>query len=148
MAAILFAGAGSRLRRTVRRVDGRLILLGLIVVLAVVVMRDMEPARSAAQLARDRAADAVLVEVDRTQLCYRQRRHRYAATIPSLQFAGGHFMRTALTHDLDIRLSVRGDGYVQRITGEGVDAVLERQGDELVRLWVGDRAAPRPAAGC
>lgn len=128
--------------------DGRLILLGLIVVLAVVVMRDMEPARSAAQLARERAVDSVLVEVDRTQLCYRQRRHRYAKTIPSLQFAGGHFMRTALTHKLDIQLDVRGDGYVQRITGDGVEAVLERRGGELVRLAVGDRAPPRPALGC
>ena len=128
--------------------DGRLVFLGLVVALAVIVTRDMEPARSAGQLARERAVDAVLVEVDRTQLCYRQRRHRYAETIPSLQFAGGHFMRTALTHNLDIRLEARGDGYVQRITGEGVDAVLERRGGDLVRLSVGDRAAPRPAAGC
>jgi hypothetical protein len=132
--------------------DGRLVLLGLIVVMAVIVTRDMDPARPTAEaradLARERAADVVLVEVDRTQLCYRRRRHRYAETIPSLQFAGGHFMRTALTHKLDIRLEARGDGYVQHITGEGVDAVLERRGGELVRLSVGDRAAPRPATGC
>jgi hypothetical protein len=128
--------------------DGRLVLLGVFVAIAVVVMRDMEPARSAAQLARERAADAVLVEVDRTQLCYRRRRHRYAETVPSLQFAGGHFMRTALTHDLDIELQVRGDGYVQRITGPGVDAVLERRGGDVVRLEVGDRPAPRPATAC
>jgi hypothetical protein len=129
-------------------VDGRLVLLGLIVAMAVVVMQDMEPARSAGQLARERAVDAVLVEVDRTQLCYRQRRQRYAETIPSLQFAGGHFMRTALAHELDIQLDARGDGYVERITGEGVEAVLERRGGEVVRLEVGDRAAPQPAAGC
>jgi hypothetical protein len=132
--------------------DGRLVLLGLIVVMAVIVTRDMDPARPTAEaradLARERAADVVLVEVDRTQLCYRRRRHRYAETIPSLQFAGGHFMRTALTHELDIRLEARGDGYVQHITGEGVDAVLERRGGELVQLSVGDRAAPRPATGC
>ena len=128
--------------------DGRLVLLGLIVVMAVIVARDMEPARSAQQLARDRAVDAVLVEVDRTQQCYRSRRRRYAETIPSLQFAGGHFMRTALTHDLDIHLRASGDSYVQRITGTGVDAVLERRGAEVVRLSVGDRAAPALAAGC
>jgi hypothetical protein len=130
--------------------DGRFVLLGLIVVMAVLVARDMDPARPAsrADLARERAADTVLVEVDRTQLCYRARRRRYAETVPSLQFAGGRFMRTALTHDLDIRLEVRGDGYVQRVTGEGIDAVLERRGGEIVRLEVGDRAAPRPAAGC
>jgi hypothetical protein len=129
-------------------VDGRLVFLGLVVVLAVIVMRDMEPARSAAQLARERAADDVLVEVDRTQLCYRERRRRYAETVPSLQFAGGHFMRTALTHDLDIHLDANGDRYVQRITGEGVDAVLERHGTEVVRLQVGDRAEPRLARAC
>ena len=128
--------------------DGRLVLLALIVALAVMVMRDMEPARSAGELARERAADAVLVEVDRTQLCYRQRRHRYAETIPSLQFAGGRFMRTALAHKLDIQLEVRGDAYVQRITGEGIDVVLERRGGEIVRLEVGDRPAPRPARAC
>jgi hypothetical protein len=129
-------------------VDGRLVLLGLIVVTTFVVARDMEPARSAEQLARERAADAVLVEVDRTQLCYRERRRRYATTMPSLQFAGGHFMRTALRHHLDIHLDAAGDGYVQRITGSGVDAVLERRGAEVVRLEVGDRAAPRLASDC
>jgi hypothetical protein len=129
-------------------VDGRFVLLGLIVVLAVIVTRDMEPARSAEQLARERAADAVLVEVDRSQLCYRERRERYAETIPSLQFAGGHFMRTALTHDLDIHLDASGDRYVQRITGVGVDALLERHGTEVVRLQVGDRAGPQLAGRC
>jgi hypothetical protein len=138
--------------RTVRRVDGRLVLLGLIVAMAVVVARDMDPARptaeARAELARERAADVVLVEVDRTQLCYRERRRRYAETIPSLQFAGGHFMRAALNHDLDIHLSAIGDRYVQRITGDGVHAVLERRGAHVVRLDVGDRAAPRLASGC
>jgi hypothetical protein len=129
-------------------VDGRLVFLGLVVALAVIVTRDMEPARSAGQLARERAVDAVLVEVDRTQLCYRQRRDRYADTIPSLQFAGGHFMRMALAHHLDIQLEARGDGYVERVSGEGVDATLQRRGGEVVLLEVGDRAAPRPAAGC
>lgn len=128
--------------------DGRLVLLGLIVVMAVIVARDMEPARSAQQVARDRAVDAVLVEVDRTQQCYHSRRRRYAETVPSLQFAGGHFMRTALTHDLDIHLRASGDRYVQRITGTGVDAVLERRGAEVVRLSVGDRAAPALASRC
>jgi hypothetical protein len=90
----------------------------------------------------------VLVEVDRTQQCYRQRRRSYAETIPSLQFAGGHFMRTALRHGLDIHLSADDDHYVQRITGEGVDATLERRGAELVRLEVGDRATPRLMHGC
>jgi hypothetical protein len=129
-------------------VDGRLVLLGLIVAIAVIAARDMEPARSAALLARERAVDSVLVEVDRTQQCYRQRRRRYAETVPSLQFAGGHFMRTALRHRLDIHLSADGDRYVQRITGDGVDATLERRGAELVRLEVGDRAAPRLMRGC
>ena len=46
--------------------DGRLVLLGPIVVTAVLVARDMEPARSAAQPARERAVDAVLVDGDRS----------------------------------------------------------------------------------
>jgi hypothetical protein len=133
-------------------VDGRLVLLGLIVVIAVLVARDMDPARPPAEaratLARERAADIVLVEVDRTQLCYRERRRRYAQTLPSLQFAGGHFMRLALRHELDIHLQATGDGYVQRITGDGVNSVVERRGPDVVRLEVAGRAAPNLAEGC
>ena len=128
--------------------DGRLVLLGLIVVIAFVAARDLEPARPAAVLARERAADAVLVEVDRTQLCYRQRRRRYAETVPSLLFAGGHFMRLALRHDLDIQLDASGDAYALRVTGEQVDVALQRRGADLVRLEVGDRPTPRLASGC
>ncbi|HWM08903.1 MAG TPA: hypothetical protein VNO82_06155, partial [Solirubrobacteraceae bacterium] len=90
----------------------------------------------------------VLVEVDRTQQCYYARRERYAATVPSLQFARGRFMRTALVNELDIHLRASGDGYVQRITGSGIDAVLERRGSELVRLDVGDRPSPELVDGC
>ena len=128
--------------------DGRLVLLGLIVVIAFVTARDLEPARPAALLERERAADAVLVDVDRTQLCYRQRRRRYAETVPSLQFAGGHFMRLALRHELDIHLDASGDAYALRITGEQVDVALQRRGADLVRLEVGDRPAPRVARRC
>jgi hypothetical protein len=131
-------------------VDGRLVLLGLIVAITFVVARDLEPARPAAVLARERAADAVLVEVDRAQLCRLARRHAYADTIPSLLFTGGTFMRTALSHDLDIHLRTSADGqvYRQRITGDGIDAVLERRGTGLVRLEVGDRPPPQLAHGC
>jgi hypothetical protein len=129
-------------------VDGRLVLLALIVGIAFVVARDMEPAASPAQVARERAADAVLVEVDRTQQCYHRRRERYTDSIPSLQFARGRFMRTAYENDLDIHLTASADRYVQHITGEGVDAVLERRGSEVLRLDVGDRPAPRLVAGC
>ena len=128
--------------------DGRLVLLGLIVVIAFVAARDLEPARPAAVLARERAADAVLVEVDRTQLCYRQRRRCYAETVPSLLFAGGHFMRLALRHDLDIHLDASGDAYALRVTGEQVDLALQRRGADLVRLEVGDRPVPRLAERC
>jgi hypothetical protein len=129
-------------------VDGRLVLLGLIVGIAFVVARDLEPAPSAAVLARERAAEAVLVEIDRTQQCYFRRRERYTDSIPSLQFARGRFVRTALVNELDIELRTVPGGYVQRITGEGVDALLERRGTEVVRLEVGDRQAPRLARGC
>lgn len=129
-------------------VDGRLVLLGLIVGIAVVVARDLEPTPPPAVLARERAADAVLVEIDRTQQCYFRRRERYTDSIPSLQFARGRFVRTALVNDLDIELRTVPGGYVQRITGEGVDALLERRGTKVVRLDVGDRPAPRLARGC
>jgi hypothetical protein len=135
-------------------VDGRLVLLGFIVVIAGATARDMRPVRSAgaeaADRARERAVDAVLVEVDHTQLCYLRRRDRYADTIPSLQFAGGRFMRVALENRLDITLRVGpgGHSYEQRVAGEGVEAVLGRRGLEVVRLDVGDRSPPQVAVTC
>ena len=131
-------------------VDGRLVLLGLIVVIAVVVARDMDPARPAAVLARERAADAVLVEIDRAQLCRMERRHAYADTVPSLLFTGGRFMRTALQNELDIQLgtSAGGQAYRLRLTGDMIDATLERRGTDLVALEVGDRQAPQVERTC
>ena len=130
--------------------DGRLVLLGFIVVIAFVVTRDLAPARPAEVLARERAADAVLVEVDRAQQCRWTRRNAYADTVPSLLFTGGRFMRTALQNQLDIQLEASADRqlYRLRVTGELVDAQLERRGGELVRLEVGDRPAPRLKSGC
>jgi hypothetical protein len=135
-------------------VDGRFVLLGLIVVIAGTTARNLQPVQSPGQeladRARERALDAVLIEVDRSQLCYRARRRQYADTIPSLQFARGHFMRRALQHDLDINLRTSEDGqsYEERVTGEGVHAVLARRGIEVTRLDVGDRAPPQVASDC
>jgi hypothetical protein len=131
-----------------------LILLGLIVVIAGTTARNLQPVQSDAEARAERrlerALDAVLVEVDRSQLCYLRRRDRYADTIPSLQFTRGHFMRRALQNDLDITLRTSEDGqsYQERVTGLGVAAVLERRGTELTRLEVGDRAPPQVATGC
>ncbi len=129
--------------------DGRLLLLGLIVGLAVFVTRDMQPAVPAEQLARERAADEVLIEIDRTQQCYFSRRERYADSIPSLQFARGEFMRKAYENKLDIDVKGSPRGYTQRVTGDsGIDAYLERRGTEVVRLEGSGRETPALAAGC
>jgi hypothetical protein len=135
-------------------VDGRLVLLGFIVVIAGVAARDMTPVRpsgaAAADRARLRAADAVLVEVDRAQLCYLRRRDQYADTLSSLAFAGGHYMRTALQNGLDITLHTTrgGRSYEQRVTGDGISAVVGRRGTEVVRLNVGHRSPPQLATHC
>jgi hypothetical protein len=135
-------------------VDGRLVLLGLIVVIAGTAARNLQPVRPAAAVeaerVREQAVDAVLVDVDHTQQCYFRRRSRYADTIPSLQFAGGRFMRPALQNDLDITLRTRDDDrwYQVRVSAFGINGVLERRGTELVRLDVGDRRSPPVARGC
>ena len=134
--------------------DGRLVLLGFIVVLAGATARNLQPVRSegaaAAERASERALDAVLVDVDHTQQCYFRRRDRYADTVPSLQFAGGRFMRLALANDLDSTLATRDEGrwYQVRVTGFGIDGVLERDGRELVRVEVGDRERPAVTTEC
>lgn len=134
--------------------DGRLVLLGFIVVLAGAAARNLDPVRpsgaAAAERASERALDAVLVDVDHTQQCYFRRRERYADTVPSLQFAGGRFMRLALRNDLDISLVTRDEGrwYQVRVTGYGIDGVLERDGTELVRVDVGDRSKPAVTSEC
>jgi hypothetical protein len=130
-------------------VDGRLVLLGLIVALAVYVTRDMQPAVSAEQLAREQAADEVLIEVDRTQQCYYERRERYTDSVTSLQFARGRFMRKAYENRLDIQLEKTRGGYAQRVTGDtGIDAYLERRGREVVRLEGSGGGTPAVADGC
>jgi hypothetical protein len=135
-------------------VDGRFVLLGCIVVVAGFTARNLQPVRPAgavaAEQAQQRAVDAVLVEVDRAQLCYSQRRHESADTIPSLAFAGGHYMRLAMENRLDITLQTRNGGhaYEARVSGEGAHAVIGRSGDEVVKLDVGDRRTPVTATGC
>jgi hypothetical protein len=135
-------------------VDGRLVFLGLVVVLAASAAKDLTPVRSAravqADAARARAVDSVLVSVDRAQQCYFRRRERYADTISSLQFAGGSYMRTALNNGLDIELTASEDGqsYAQRVAGTDVAAELARRGAEVRRLDVGGRPRPPLAEGC
>ena len=132
--------------------DGRIVLLGFIVVIAGATARNLQPVRPAgavaAERAQEQAIDAVLVGVDRAQLCYFRRRDTYADTLPSLAFAGGHYMRTALQNGLDITLETAADGqsYTQRVRGIGVSAVVRRRGIEVVRLEVGDRSPPQLAA--
>jgi len=135
-------------------VDGRLVFLGFVVVLAGVTARNLQPVRpagaAAAERATERAVDAVLVDVDHTQLCYFRRRGQYADTIPSLQFAGGRFMRVALRNELDITLRTEDGGrwYQVRVSTFGVDAVLERDSTALARIDVGDRRTPAVASAC
>ena len=135
-------------------IDGRLVLLALIVGLAVAAANDLTPLRSAAAVqadqARARAVDSVLVAVDRAQQCYFRRRDRYADTMPSLQFAGGSYMRTALNNRLDIELRTMADGqsYEARVSGTDVSAVIARRGSELTRLDGAGGPAPSPESGC
>jgi hypothetical protein len=135
-------------------VDGRLVLLGCIVVAAAFTARNLQPVRPpgavAAELAQQRAVDAVLVELDRTQLCYARRRDEYADTLPSLAFAGGHYMRRAMENHLDITLQTRDDGraYEAHVRGDGAQGVIARAGDQLVKLDVGNRRAPVAASRC
>ena len=134
--------------------DGRFVLLGFIVVLAGATARNLNPVRppqaAVAEQAQERAVDAVLVEVDRSQLCYLRRRERYADTLPSLAFARGHYMRTAINHGLDITLQTTDDGgsYTQLVTGDGARALVSRRGMEVVRLDVGGRSPPQLETHC
>jgi hypothetical protein len=135
-------------------VDGRLVFLGFIVVIAGLTARNLQPVRPAgavaAEHAQQRALDAVLIDLDHAQLCYARRRSQYADTIPSLQFAGGSYMRIATQHDLDISLFARdgGQSYEARVSGVGIDGVIGRHGAEIVKLDVGDRRAPAPVSAC
>jgi hypothetical protein len=98
-----------------------------------------EPQRSAVLAAR-----ALLVEVDRTELCFWERHGRYSGSVAELQLnaekvegagmPGSSIMHqltmTGLTVDLDAGRD--GRSYIQRVTGNGVDTYLERRGTEFV----------------
>jgi hypothetical protein len=135
-------------------VDGRLVFLGLVVVLAGFTARDLQPVRPAGAIAAEEAQrhalDAVLVDLDHAQLCYARRRDVYADTISSLQFSGGHYMRIATQHGLDIALLRRdgGKSYEAHVSGAGIDGAIARDGAKLVRLDVGDRRPPVPDSAC
>ena len=125
--------------------DGRLVLLALVVVLAVGIAADFGPRRPEADAAAERTADAVLVEVD----CAQQRRWRfrgeYASGLPALQLWGAaEFTRDARMAELDVDVSATEDGrsYAVRIAAADELARLERRDGELTRLETGDRKRP------
>ncbi len=130
--------------------DGRLVLLALVVVLAVAIAWDSGPERPRADAAAERTADAVLVEVD----CAQQRRWRfrgeYADGVPALGLWGAaEFTRDAREArlDVDVQTSANGRAYALTITGVDELARLERRDGELTRLETGDRARP-PVGAC
>ena len=129
--------------------DGRLVLLALVVVLAVAIAWDFGPVRPPeevrAQAQRERTADAVLIEVD----CAQQRRFRfrgeYAGGVAALGLWGAaEFTRDARVAELDVnvRATLGGRGYAVRVAGTEVLALLERRDGQLTRLDTGDRARP------
>ena len=93
--------------------------------------------------AKVREARSLLVEVDRTELCYWERYGRYsdsiadlqlnASKVPGSRLPGAYIMssvaRSGLTLDIDAGRT--GGSYVQRIKGNGVDTYFERRGTEF-----------------
>jgi hypothetical protein len=131
-------------------VDGRIVLLALVVVLAVGIAADFGPKRPHADAAAERTADAVLVEVD----CAQQRRFRfrgeYAGGVPALQLWGvAEFTRDVREArlEVDVQASANGRAYAVRVAGADELARLERRDGELTRLETGDRARP-PVDAC
>lgn len=97
-----------------------------------------EPERSAVLAAR-----ALLVEVDRTELCFWERHGRYSGSIAELQLnaekvngasmPGSSIMQQLTSTGLTVDLDAGRDGrsYIQRVTGDGVDTYFERRGTEF-----------------
>ena len=116
---------------------------------------DEGPERSAVLAAR-----ALLVEVDRTELCYGERHGRYSDSVAELQLNAekvkgarvpGSSIVSQLTEgrfNLALDAGTDGRSYIQRITGNGVDTYFERRGTEFADYadlaWgqVKERCAP------
>jgi hypothetical protein len=89
------------------------------------------------------AAQNLLVEVDRTELCYWERHGRYSESIAELQLnaekvngatiAAAWIMPQMVAGGLNVTLDAGRDGksYIQRISGRGVDSYFERRGTEF-----------------
>lgn len=127
------------------------IWIGVIVVLAIALLAILQHNRGEDRDARRAAASRLLVEIDRHELCYRERFGRYTGrTVDFAVFGAGSPQLQAAADGLGIELEASSDGrgYVQRITGDDVDVLVERRGREVRATQSDSSGAPPLAPRC
>jgi hypothetical protein len=104
-----------------------------------------------------KAVRALLVEVDRAELCYWKRYGRYSESVAELQENaarvkgvhpdGSSIMWRMQGRGLKLALDAgSGRSYIQRVTGLGIDTYVERRGMDFVDF--GDLAWPYLKKDC
>lgn len=127
------------------------IWIGVIVVLAIAMLAILQHDREEDRDARQAAAKRLLVEIDRHELCYRERFGRYTGRTADFAVLGASSPQLeAASSGLRIELEASSDGrgYVQRITGDDVDVLVERRGREVRATQSSGSGEPQLAARC
>jgi hypothetical protein len=127
------------------------IWIGVIVVLAIAMLVIVQHNRGEDHDARQVAAKRLLVEVDRHELCYRERFGRYTGRIVDFAVFGASSPQLQAASDglrIELEASSDGRGYVQRITGDDVDVLLERRGREVRAMQSAGSGEPQLAPRC
>jgi hypothetical protein len=104
-----------------------------------------------------KAVRALLVEVDRAELCFWKRHGRYSESVAELQenaarvkgarIDGSAIMWRMQGRGLKLELDAgSGRSYIQRVTGLGIDTYVERRGMDFVDF--GDLAWPYLKKDC
>lgn len=108
---------------------------------------DAEDARDV----RERAAERLLLRVDRNQMCHRDRFGRYASRLTDLAVVGASSGLSSIVHQgiaVTLEASRDGKGYLVRITGSDVDLILERRGRSIAGSAVPGKVAEQLQDRC
>jgi hypothetical protein len=135
---------------TLTRVVNR-IWIGVIVVLAIAMLAIVQHDREEDRDGRRAAAKRLLVAIDQHELCYRERFGRYTGRTVDLTMFGVSSPQAEAASDglrIELEASSDGRGYLQHITGDDVNVLVERRGRGVRATQSDSSGEPELAPRC